>query len=440
MRNTLHLIGKYSISVFILAIMLTGVSRAQIMSLDDCIDNALKNNYSVLATSNAMNSAKGEVYSAYGQILPSINASAGRSKSWQGYVDYDSLGNAVGGSVTGNSYSGSITAAQTYPGLGIGTYGNIKLSKKNLASARYEYASAKSDLVLLVKANYYSVLKAKMLENVAKDAVKRGEERLRVAQSRYDLGSASMSDVLKAKVQFGNDKLDLVSKANATRLAMAQLAYTMGMDVNRDYQVADSLPVATFSTSFDQALGQALSENPVYRRTQIDLDAARTSKLIAWSNLLPSLSLSLSHGNGAGTYSEFTDFKRQNADYVARMSFSFNIFDGFNDYARIRSAKYTVRTNEENVANTKNNVALAVKEAFLDLDQATEQRKLSDESVASAQEDLNLVKEKYNLGAATILEVLDAEVSLKEAQTNQVQALYDYNLAISRLENAMGRQ
>jgi outer membrane protein len=430
---------KISISIFIILVF-SGVAMAQVMSLDDCIQTALKNNYSVSATRNAMHSAQGNVYAAYGQILPSINASAGRTKTWRGYVDYDSLGNAVGGSATSNSYSGSISASQTYPGLGIGTYGNIKLSKKNLTSSKYDLSSAIADLELQVKANYYSVLKAKMLEYVARDAVKRGEERLRVAQSRYDLGSASMSDVLKAKVQFGNDKLDLVSKSNSTRLAMAQLAYTMGMDVNRDFQVADSLPVVVNNITFDQALSVALSDNPVYRKSQIDLEAARASKMIAWSNLLPSLSLSLSHSNSAGAYSEFTDFKRQNADYQMRMAFNFNIFDGFNDYANIRTAKYRVRSYEENVANTRNNVALAVKEAFLDLDQATEQRKLTDESVASAQEDLNLVREKYNLGAATILEVLDAEVSFKEAQTNQVQALYDYNLAISRLENAMGRQ
>jgi len=64
---------------------------------------------------------------------------------------------------------------------------------------------------------------------------------------------------------------------------------------------------------------------------------------------------------------------------------------------------------------------------------------LNEESVAAAQEDLNIVKEKYNLGAATIIEVLDAEVSFKQAQVNQVQALFDYNLAVSRLEKVMGR-
>jgi outer membrane protein len=438
MKNTLHVIGKYSLLVFILAVMFTGVSQAQVMSLDDCINSALKNNYGVNAAQNDLKSSKGGVYYSWGQILPAVNASVGKSKDWNGSTYRDTLGVMHAGS--GIGYGGSITARQSYPGLGIGTYANIRLNKQGYSSAKYTYKSAISDLILQVKAEYYSVLKSKMLENVARDAVKRGEERLRVAQSRYDLGSASMSDVLKAKVQFGNDKLDLVSKANATRLAMAQLSFTMGVDVNRDYQVADSLPVGSISISFDQALNQAFNDNPEYSKSQVMLDYYRTKKLMAYTNLLPSLSLSLTHSSSANTYSDFTDFGIRNSSWSANASLNFNIFNCFGDYADIRSARYTVRTNEENVANTKNNVALAVKEAFLDLDQATEQRKLSDESVASAQEDLNLVKEKYNLGAATILEVLDAEVSLKQAQTNQVQALYDYNLAISRLENAMGRQ
>jgi outer membrane protein TolC len=116
-----------------------------------------------------------------------------------------------------------------------------------------------------------------------------------------------------------------------------------------------------------------------------------------------------------------------------------NIFNNFSDYATMRAARRNVETYRENLDNTRNSVALQLKQAFLDLEQAREAKDLSNESVAAAQEDLNLVKEKYTLGAATILEVLDAEVSLKQAQTNQVQSKFDYNLAVSRLEKAMGR-
>ncbi len=120
-------------------------------------------------------------------------------------------------------------------------------------------------------------------------------------------------------------------------------------------------------------------------------------------------------------------------------SLSFNIFNHGSDYANLRSARNSQKTAEENLKNTKNSVALEIKQSFLELERAKEAKKLAEESVAAAQEDLNLVKEKYNLGAATILEVLDAEVSFKEAQTNHVQALFDYNLAVSQLEKALGR-
>ncbi|MEW5924771.1 MAG: TolC family protein, partial [Candidatus Zixiibacteriota bacterium] len=61
-----------------------------------------------------------------------------------------------------------------------------------------------------------------------------------------------------------------------------------------------------------------------------------------------------------------------------------------------------------------------------------------EENVAAAREDMSLIQEKYNLGAATILELLDAQVSLITAQNNKVEVDFDYNLSIARLENAMG--
>jgi outer membrane protein TolC len=279
-----------------------------------------------------------------------------------------------------------------------------------------------------------------MLIDVAQDAVKRSEERLRVAQSRYELGSAAMSDVLKAKVQYGNDKLDLVTKTNAYKLALANMAFTMGIDVSREFEVDATLVSGQMDISFKSALDEALSKNPDYRKAQFDYGTSRDLRMISYSNLLPSLNFGLSHRTNVDRFASLLDFRKPDASYTLYASLSFNIFNGFNDYASVRAASKNVETSWENVKNIKNSVALSLRQAFLELQRAEESKKLSDESVAAAQEDVNLVKEKYKLGAATILEVLDSEVSLKQAQTNQVQAIYDYNLAISRLERAMGRQ
>ncbi|MDP2960097.1 MAG: TolC family protein, partial [candidate division Zixibacteria bacterium] len=65
--------------------------------------------------------------------------------------------------------------------------------------------------------------------------------------------------------------------------------------------------------------------------------------------------------------------------------------------------------------------------------------RLTDEALKSAEEDLKLTQEKYNLGAASMLELLDANVSYKTAKSNQVQSLYDYNLALAKYEKAIDK-
>jgi outer membrane protein TolC len=406
---------------------------AETYSLDQCIETALQNNYGIVAARNNYDVARGQVYTAWGDFLPTISINANANRNWPAFFDVYLQ------KFRTDSYSGSLLFFQTYGGLGLSQYANLRRRYNERGSAFYNLSSAHSELVQQVKENYYDLLRTRMLVDVASDAVRRGEERLRVTQSRYDLGSASMSDVLKAKVQFGNDRLDLVTQTNSHKLAQANLAFTMGIDVNREIEVDENFPRREFDISFDQTLSEALSNNPDYRKAGFDLGVAKDLRLISYANLLPSLTLRLRHRTYVAEFGSLTDFKGRDASYEAYAGLDFNIFNGFNDYAQVRAARRNVDTNEQALRDTENRVALELKQAFLDIEQSEEAKRLADESVAAAQEDLNLVREKYNLGAATILEVLDAEVSLKEAQTSRVEAIFNYNLAISRLEKVLGR-
>lgn len=422
------------------AAALSANSVAETYTLDQCVNIALKNNYDVIAAEKSYNTARVRVYSAYGSLLPSISISAGASRSWSGFTRTDqTTGEIVGGGETRYIYSGSLNFGNTFDGLGLSNYGSIKKSRSDRASSFYGYVKSQQDLIFNVKSDYYDLIKTKMLLDVAQDAVKRGEEQLRTAQSKYDLGSASMSDVLKAKVQYGNDKLDLVSKTNDYKLAQANLAFLMGINVDQEFEVDENVPDRDINLTFDDAMKEALSQNPQYKIAQFDFLSAKSSRTIAKSRFLPNLSVGLTHGTSVGDYSDFATFRGRDASYRLSAGLSFNIFNGGSDYANLNAAKNEVRTKEENLDNTKNSVALELKKSFLELERAREAKTLADESVAAAQEDLNLVREKYNLGAATILEVLDSEVSFKEAQTNNVQAIFDYNLAVAQLEKALGR-
>jgi len=413
---------------------------ADVYSLEKCVETALKNNYGVIAAGNGYAAARGQVYTAWGQLLPSISFSTSASQSWSGYsFSEPGTGRQLSGGVKTNIYSGSLNLEQSYGGMGIFTYANIKKKYHDRGSSLNSYIAARLSLILSVKENYYGLLKAKMLLDVSRDAVKRGEERLRVVQGRFDLGSASMSDVLKAKVQYGNDKLDLVARENACKLAAAGLAYIMGIDVNTELEVDEELPQRSVDLTFGSALSEALAQNPDNRKARFEFYGAHDQKLMAYANFLPSLSLGLRHSTNVDTLGNLTRFNKADASSYIYASLNFNIFNGASDYAAMRAARKNVETYRHALKDTENKIALDVKQAYLEIEQSEEAKSLADESVAAAREDLNLVREKYNLGAATILEVLDAEVSLKQAQTSRVQAIFDHNLAVSKLEKTLGR-
>ena len=169
--------------------------HAETYTLDQCIDIALENNYGVIAAEKSYNTAESNLYSAWGSLLPSISISAGANRSWPIFTRFDE---STGEIITGrNRYSGSLNFSNTFSGLGLSNYARIRKSKSDKASAYFSFESSQNNLVLSVKGGYYDLIKAKMLLDVANDAVKRGEERLRAVQSRYELGSASMSDVLR---------------------------------------------------------------------------------------------------------------------------------------------------------------------------------------------------------------------------------------------------
>jgi outer membrane protein len=119
--------------------------------------------------------------------------------------------------------------------------------------------------------------------------------------------------------------------------------------------------------------------------------------------------------------------------------FSWNLFDGFRRESSAIRAKVVRNNALAMLANTKNKTVSDIKSAYLQINQLKQQRTVAEETVASATEDIKITQEKYNLGAATILDLLDAQVSLKRAEVSLISVDFDLNRAIASLEKSMGK-
>ena len=86
-----------------------------------------------------------------------------------------------------------------------------------------------------------------------------------------------------------------------------------------------------------------------------------------------------------------------------------------------------------------NQIVQSIRDAYRGIGLADEELKLTEDKERAAKEDMDLVQAKYDLGAAALWELLDAQVSLKTAQFDKVNAEFKYNLALAGLQNALGQ-
>jgi len=151
------------------------------------------------------------------------------------------------------------------------------------------------------------------------------------------------------------------------------------------------------------------------------------------SGRLPTISVSGSQGwNG-------NEFPGDNSNWSVGVSANWNFFDAGVTEAKIKSAQATLEKSREQDQQLRQNVELEVRQSYLSMKEAEQRIQTAQVAVDKAVEDVSIAQTKYNAGAGTNLDVIDAQLALTQAKTNYTQALYDYNVNKAKLEKAVGR-
>jgi outer membrane protein len=408
--------------------------QKRVLTIDDAVNVALKNSFPARSAQQNYQSARWDYLGGWSNLLPSLSASSGWTRNSRDVLRLR-LGQLVSSQ---DQYSFNLGLNQTVFNGGA-NFASFNLKRYGKKSARDDLRLAEQSVALNVKQGCYDLLKSQMLYDVQKDAVGVSLEQLKMAKARYDLGAASLSDYLKAKVQLGNDSLTLITNENNVKLAEAALNNLLGLDVNTPLEINARLEYTKFDFDVDQETKRALESHPQIDKARMGLNQSRSGLTLARSANYPSVSF-------FGDYS-WSDvvFPKSSSDWDKFDSWdigiriSLSIFDGFLTTGNVRSAKAQVKLNQDNLEQNKRDLALAIKQAYVSVKEGEQKIQLTNDALTSAEEDLKLTQEKYNLGAASILDLLNANVSYKTAKNNQVQALYDYNLAVAQFQKATAR-
>jgi outer membrane protein len=391
------------------------------VTLDDYIRLALEHNPQVRISASSLAGSVANRQSARARLLPQVGADAGASVS--GSID---------------------TGASSVPTASIGLNAQALLFDFGKTPAQYHSATklalvatqdqlgAIQTVVLNARLAYYSALLASQVVSVNEEALRQSEVHLQQAKMLFEAGKQPRYAITKAEVDVANARVNVIRGRNSFRLALVQLETAAGMTFSDSLSLTDSLTAPVDSIGLAQALELTMRARPEMRSSQLSVDAARLQLAASQRSLLPAIN------GSAGLSVRRVDGNSGNPQWSVGMNVTQPIYEGGGIRASIAQARAGFAKAEASLDATKQTIAVEVEQHHLEEYEARQRIEATAVLVVQTAEGLALSQERYRAGAATSIEITDAELALANARIQQVQAYFDCHAAHAKLLRAMG--
>jgi outer membrane protein len=411
----------------------TGV---RVIRLDEAVRLAQQNAPTAVQARGDVRTSKAQVRSAYASFIPSLSLNASTTHSSNSGQRVNDQGQVVGGSQPWQYGNGLSLNMDLFDG-GRRIF-DVRSSKAQVNASAASEVAEQYQVALEVKQQFFAVLAAGEAEAAARAQLAEAEQQLATSTAMLHARTATRSDSLRAVIQVGNARLALLNALNDRRTADAALTRLVGTNFPVTASPQDT--VAETLAEIDSAAIMALVEDgPAVRQAYAAEVAAHASSKAARAPYLPTISLGWSiAGNGS------TDqFALAAGDYrysrQFRIGLSYPLFNQLNREEGIVRADVAERNAEASLRDAKLLARQNLIQYLGALRTAQEQMAIQIASVAAAEEDLRVQKQRYELGASLQLDVLTSETALVQARAALIQARYDYRVAKAQLEALIGR-
>lgn len=409
----------------------------QPLSLAAALDTALQHNRTILKSQRDLEVAQGVSLQTRAIAIPKLQASGSYSATDPAATERFFPGQVL----VDQNWDASIQIVQSIyeGGKLVSAFRAARLTKEQ---AFLQHQTVIADTLLATRVAYYDVLLAAQ-DIVVRDAsVTLLAKELDEQQRRYDAGTVPRFNVLRAEVAVANARPALIRARNNHRIAKNNLAQLLGFDLPREVweniplQLTDALTVAPFTIQLPDAIQQALERRTelgaLRKAEQLSQEAITTAQ----SDRRPSLQAFA--GWGWRNSSLSTDLRDDVDGWKVGVQMNWNIFDGFATRGKVVQARAAHEKSLVELDDIGSKIELEVRTAYSIFIQAGEVLESQKKVQEQADEALRLAKSRAEAGTGTQLDVLSAETALTEARTTQVQAQYEYAVAVAKLERAIG--
>lgn len=493
-RGGVALCGFFLVFVYG-AVGAVGQERPERLTLEEAVDLARANNPGFLSTRNDRGVAAWQEREAYGSFLPSVDASGSAGFTEAGTQRIGTLDFGAQGT---DWYSSSYNLGLTWTLSGNTIFG-VSNARSNRRATEARVDAAEFDLESRVALQYMAALRARDQVEVAERQLDRARQNLRLVEGRVSAGDAAGTEGTQAEVDLGRAEVGLIQAERDLRQAKLLLAEQIGVGLDPDVELVSEFEIFEPTYDVEELVASALGQHPSLDAFRAQESARRAAaRQTATSQYLPTVRISTGfRGNtlqalnedflvesaenriqsrredcefenaiSAGLSSPLPGYPRDCSEHVMtdemrreviasndvfpldftrlpfelRLNVSIPVFTGFSRQRQVAQAKADAEDAEHDRRAEELRLRTAVTSAADDLESAYRVLETEERNRALAEEQLQLQRRRYTLGAANLLELLDAQTTVTTADQAYLNALYDFHYSLITLEASVGRE
>lgn len=421
-------------AIALLACLSAGLQAQETWSLRRCIDYAIEHNIDIRQAANTAEQSAVEVNTAKWARLPNLNGSANQSWNWgrtQTAVPDETTGDYSTVYVNTASNGTNMQLSTSIPLFtGLELPHQYSLAKLNLKAATADLQKAKDDISINIASAYLQVLFNQELHDVALGQVELSLQQCQRIESLAGVGKASSAEVADARARVAQDRMTAVQTENDYRLSLLTLSQLIELDSPEGFMLESPSTTITPSpvTPPDDIYQTALTSKASIQAAQYRLEGSKHSVRIAQSGFYPQLNLNGSLGTSYYSTINRT-FRQQMGDNFSKylgLSLSVPLFNRLATRNRVRTARLQQENYALQLENAKKTLYKEIQQAWYNATAAESKYASSHAATLASEESFRLMTQKYENGKANAVEFNEAKQNLMKAQSDELQAKYEY--------------
>ncbi len=425
---------------------------SQKITLQDAIRISLENNYLLKQAENNLGLSEQSLISEYADFFPSVNGSfSGSINQGRQQTFVDDEFRFV--DVTSKGFNGSLRA--NIPIFnGFENLLSLRISQNEQESAESRLQRARESVIFNTATRFLQVLLDIELLDIANENLISSQKQLEQIQAQVDVGSRASVDGYNQESIVANNELTVTQRENSLQLNKLLLIRQLQIDPQGSYEfitpelnesnVASANPA---SYNLKALIDQALNSRADYQSEQINISNLKSRLQLSQFSLIPTISANAGLSTGysdqysfAGSSVSFGDqFFDQRVNKSVGFSVNIPIFNNWNRMFNIQSSKVNLKNAELSLDNSRLQIIQEVTQAYTDYSSIIKQFEASKKSVIASEKAYETQKERYDVGASTLIELSQAQASYVTAQSNYTQALFNLVFQEKLLDFYLGK-